>query len=165
MRWPFTRAGCFRRLFLTCNLCGRDCRDLHSRSGKEIWIFGYGSVIWKPVSWPSVHAVLSEGPHADYCALQGFDYALRVDGYIKGFRCVLAAVLHLPYLQGSEQSTCRRVFYQGSTDHRGTPSRPGRTATLESAANCVTWGTAFRLAGSFEQQLETLQYLECVPCC
>ena len=52
---------------------------------------------------------------------------------------------------------CRRVFHQGSTDHRGTPNHPGRTATLESAANCVTWGTAFRLAGSFEEQLETLQ--------
>ena len=55
---------------------------------------------------------------------------------------------------------CRRVFHQGSTDHRGTPNHPGRTATLESAADCVTWGSAFRLAGSFEEQLETLQVLK-----
>ena len=56
---------------------------------------------------------------------------------------------------------CRRVFHQGSTDHRGTPNHPGRTATLESAANCVTWGSAFRLSGTFEEQLETLQVRIC----
>lgn len=54
----------------------------------------------------------------------------------------------------------RRVFWQGSTDHRGTPERPGRTVTLVEDAEGVTWGAAFRLAGSTEQQREALRYLE-----
>jgi len=47
----------------------------------------------------------------------GFEYAERRVGYIKGWR---------------------RVWYQGSTDHRGTPDNPGRTVTLEADATAVT---------------------------
>ncbi|KAK9823903.1 hypothetical protein WJX72_006269 [[Myrmecia] bisecta] len=84
---------------------------------QEIWIFGFGSIVWKP----------------------GFQYSQRVEGYIKGYR---------------------RVFYQGSTDHRGVPGAPGRTATLEHNPESVTWGAAFLLAGDFQHQQETLKYLE-----
>lgn len=54
----------------------------------------------------------------------------------------------------------RRVFWQGSTDHRGTPEAPGRTVTLEPCEGAVTWGAAFRLAGDAEQRRRTWQYLE-----
>ena len=40
----------------------------------------------------------------------------------------------------------RRVWHQGSTDHRGTPEKPGRTVTLEKAADSVVWGRAFEVS-------------------
>ncbi|KAK9803126.1 hypothetical protein WJX73_008488 [Symbiochloris irregularis] len=96
----------------------RECREaVRSGTANEIWIFGFGSLIWKP----------------------GFEYSSKVTGYIKDYR---------------------RVFHQGSTDHRGTLAQPGRTVTLERAPGCQTWGVAFRLAGDFEEQQETLKYLE-----
>ncbi|CAM0904439.1 unnamed protein product [Alopecurus aequalis] len=53
----------------------------------------------------------------------------------------------------------RRVFYQGSTDHRGTPEFPGRTVTLEHQPGSTCWGVAYKI--SREQDKETaLEYLE-----
>lgn len=50
----------------------------------------------------------------------GFDYSERVQPcYIRGWR---------------------RVFHQGSTDHRGVPEAPGRTVTLERCEGAVTVG-------------------------
>ena len=53
----------------------------------------------------------------------------------------------------------RRRFYQGSTDHRGTPEFPGRTATLERCEDSeVCWGAAYLV--SARARAEVLEYLE-----
>jgi hypothetical protein len=49
----------------------------------------------------------------------GFEYSRRVEGFIRGYR---------------------RVFHQGSTDHRGTQERPGRTVTLVPCATSTVVG-------------------------
>lgn len=72
--------------------------------GVIVYIFGYGSLIWRP----------------------GFPYVRKFDAYIKGWR---------------------RYFWQGSTDHRGTPEQPGRVVTLvKDTGNAIegeTWGTVY----------------------
>ncbi|KMZ63670.1 Cation transport regulator-like protein [Zostera marina] len=68
----------------------------------------------------------------------GFPYDEKLVGFIKGYR---------------------RVFYQGSTDHRGTPSFPGRTVTLEPRANEICWGVAYKIAGEEDKKV-ALEYLE-----
>ncbi|KAF8571776.1 hypothetical protein P879_05713 [Paragonimus westermani] len=57
-----------------------------------------------------------------------FSYAKRSVGYIKGYK---------------------RRFYQGSIVHRGTPSRPGRVATLLPSAHeeSRVWGCAYEIKG------------------
>ncbi|KAJ4700657.1 Gamma-glutamylcyclotransferase [Melia azedarach] len=68
----------------------------------------------------------------------GFNFDERVVGFIKGYR---------------------RVFYQGSTDHRGTPEYPGRTATLEPAEGEVCWGVAYKISNEEDKEV-ALTYLE-----
>ena len=51
-------------------------------------------------------------------------------------------------------------FTYVSLDHRGTPERPGRTVTLCEDPAAITWGVAYELDGSPEQQQATLSYLE-----
>ena len=68
----------------------------------------------------------------------GFEYEELRRGYIQGWK---------------------RVWWQGSTDHRGTPEFPGRTVTL-TKHTMACYGVAYKLAGDAAQQRETLQYLE-----
>lgn len=53
----------------------------------------------------------------------------------------------------------KRRFYQGSTDHRGTPESPGRVVTIlpSRAEDAYVWGVAYRIVGDTED--EALQYL------
>ncbi|XP_051129445.1 gamma-glutamylcyclotransferase 2-3 [Andrographis paniculata] len=81
-----------------------------------MWVFGYGSLIWK----------------------SGFPHDERVVGFIKDYR---------------------RVFYQGSTDHRGTPEFPGRTVTLEPAKGEKCWGAAYKITSKEDQHI-ALEHLE-----
>ncbi|KAJ9560250.1 hypothetical protein OSB04_005410 [Centaurea solstitialis] len=60
----------------------------------------------------------------------GFHYDDRLTGFIKDYR---------------------RVFYQGSTDHRGTPDFPGRTVTLEPAPG--EWGVAYKVSRKEDQEV------------
>ncbi|KAJ0700012.1 putative glutathione-specific gamma-glutamylcyclotransferase, gamma-glutamyl cyclotransferase [Helianthus annuus] len=68
----------------------------------------------------------------------GFHYDDRLVGFIKDYR---------------------RVFYQGSTDHRGTPEYPGRTVTLEPALGELCWGVAYKVSRKEDQEV-ALTYLE-----
>ncbi|VAH32862.1 unnamed protein product [Triticum turgidum subsp. durum] len=67
----------------------------------------------------------------------GFAYDARLVGFVRDYR---------------------RVFYQGSTDHRGTPEFPGRTVTLEHqpGSTCVrrpTLCSQIRINPSFDVQI------------
>ncbi len=51
-----------------------------------------------------------------------------------------------------------RRFWQGSTDHRGTPGAPGRVVTLLPAPGELCWGVVYRVEP--ERRSEVLQHLD-----
>eukprot|EP00013_Stygamoeba_regulata_P007892 CAMPEP_0177680344 /NCGR_PEP_ID=MMETSP0447-20121125/30121_1 /TAXON_ID=0 /ORGANISM="Stygamoeba regulata, Strain BSH-02190019" /LENGTH=231 /DNA_ID=CAMNT_0019189665 /DNA_START=38 /DNA_END=733 /DNA_ORIENTATION=- len=65
-----------------------ELEDLDEDEDGDVWIFGYGSLIFRPMPFPWLERCWA-----------------RLPGYI-------------------------RRFWQGSTDHRGTPENPGRVVTL-----------------------------------
>ena len=89
------------------------------RTAPELWVFGYGSLVWRPGDLVHTHQL------APVC--------------IRGYR---------------------RVFHQGSTDHRGVPGAPGRVVTLLADAQAVTWGRALRLPPPGHSRDAALAYLE-----
>jgi glutathione-specific gamma-glutamylcyclotransferase len=85
----------------------------------ELWIFGYGSLIFRP----------------------DFPYVARSVGFITGWT---------------------RRFWQASLDHRGTPERPGRVATLVESTDARCWGVAYRVDDAHRAQV--LDYLDVREC-
>ncbi|GMK60021.1 hypothetical protein CspeluHIS016_0902380 [Cutaneotrichosporon spelunceum] len=79
------------------------------------WIFGYGSIIWRP----------------------DFPYAERTLAFVANHT---------------------RRFWQGSPDHRGTPTSLGRVVTLVPEAGEVCWGFAYRVPP--ERVDEVMAYLD-----
>lgn len=66
----------------------------------ELWIFGYGSLVWKNEDVPRTQS--------EECFIEGY----------------------------------ARRFWQGSTDHRGTPAAPGRVVSLYSPADMKQMGVS-----------------------
>ncbi|CAI7625004.1 unnamed protein product [Penicillium discolor] len=110
----------------------------------DLWVFGYGSLIWKPP------------PHYDQ----------RVPGYINGY--VRRFWQHSPFKPDKNRQT---LTCSQSTDHRGTPEKPGRVVTviertfwetlddplahLESEASTTgkVWGAAYHIPASHAEEV------------
>eukprot|EP00892_Ulva_mutabilis_P004320 jgi/Ulvmu1/225/UM001_0229.1 len=68
------------------------------------------------------------------------------------------------FTPGEKVSGCihgwKRMMYQNSTDHRGVPGKPGRTATIIPEDGSSTWGIAFKLPEDTEERRKALRELE-----
>ncbi len=89
----------------------------HLTAREDLWLFGYGSLIWNP----------------------GFTFAERRKATLDGWAL---------------------RFWQRSEDHRGTPERPGRVATLIPSVECRVVGVVYRLDGDREAILDYLDHRE-----
>jgi cation transport regulator ChaC len=92
-----------------------------------------------PNTLPLLHCTKQRKGYGSLVHTPGFKHKRRVEGHIAGWR---------------------RVFWQGSTDHRGTPAAPGRTVTLAEDASAKTYGVAYELDGDADEVAETIRYLE-----
>ncbi|KAK7610030.1 ChaC-like protein [Phyllosticta paracitricarpa] len=111
-----------------------------SQKAEDFWLFGYGSLIWKPP------------PHFDE----------RVPGYIEGYVRRFWQARYLSYHTASIKTNTQ--------DHRGTPEAPGRVATLIDRAHWETltdhhnapaervWGAAYHIPSS--HAAEVRDYLD-----
>ena len=87
---------------------------------------------------------------------------MQNDLWIFGYGSIIWRV-DFPYIEDHPAYICdwSRRFWQGSTDHRGTPEQPGRVVTLVPHHGEKCWGRAFRIASDDrEQVLKDLDYRE-----
>lgn len=86
-------------------------------SKEQVWIFGFGSLIWKAGELSHFPVQLRADPSTEMCqrdpfnqdshmchaslGCSGFDYSQRVEGYIKDYRCS-ALILYSQHLQRQE---------------------------------------------------------------
>ncbi|KAH6626010.1 ChaC-like protein-domain-containing protein [Chaetomium sp. MPI-SDFR-AT-0129] len=112
----------------------------------EFWLFGYGSLIWKPPPHFGNSSFSAFGSHS-LTTFRALDR--RIPGWVTGYV---------------------RRFWQASQDHRGTPEAPGRVVTLISrsyweqltdhhdSAPDKVWGVAYRIKA--DRVAEVREYLD-----
>ncbi|CAG8437239.1 9265_t:CDS:2 [Funneliformis mosseae] len=125
---------------------------------KEYWIFGYGSLVWKP---PPV-----------YNKKLIFYYQDILKDMFGGFgRHVLSIKIEFIGTLNLTIRIFRDIILQRSTDHRGTIEKPGRVVTLipieewkllddfhDHKEDDVTWGIVYKI--SEEDIKEMMDYLD-----
>ncbi|KFZ04015.1 hypothetical protein V501_09263 [Pseudogymnoascus sp. VKM F-4519 (FW-2642)] len=114
-------------------------------ASEAFWLFGYGSLIWKP---PPHFGTSLPNPNPLPATSSNALPDQRLTGYITNYV---------------------RRFWQESHDHRGTPSHPGRVVTLLTHAHWSTladvhgapekvWGAAYHIPAS--RAAEVRDYLD-----
>ncbi len=79
---------------------------------------------------------------------------MKDDLWVFGYGSIIWRV-DVPYIERRPayiKNWCRR-FWQGSTDHRGTPSNPGRVVTLIRQPGEICWGRAYRVNRKYKAEV------------